>query len=68
MLHAAEIFEALETQHPGADTELRFRTPFELLAATILSAQSTDARVNQVDAPLDGITQAGTYAVAQIAG
>lgn len=48
MRHAADIFEALETQHPGADTELRFRTPFELLAATILSAQSTDNRVNLV--------------------
>ena len=48
MRHAAEMFEALETQHPGADTELHFRTPFELLAATILSAQSTDQRVNLV--------------------
>ncbi len=32
--------------HPNADTELHFRTPFELLVATILSAQCTDARVN----------------------
>jgi endonuclease-3 len=43
-----EILDTLETQHPGADTELNFRTPFELLAATILSAQSTDVRVNMV--------------------
>ena len=43
-----EILDKLETQHPGADTELRFRTPFELLVATILSAQSTDVRVNEV--------------------
>ena len=38
----------LEQQHPNADTELNYRTPFELLAATILSAQCTDERVNQV--------------------
>jgi endonuclease-3 len=43
-----EILDTLETQHPDADTELHFRTPFELLAATILSAQSTDVRVNMV--------------------
>ena len=42
------IMDALEGQHPGADTELHYRTPFELLVATILSAQSTDARVNLV--------------------
>ena len=35
-------------QHPGADTELHYRTAFELLVATILSAQSTDQRVNIV--------------------
>lgn len=44
----AAIFEALATHHPDADTELRFRTPFELLVATVLSAQSTDKRVNEV--------------------
>ncbi len=38
----------LERQHPGADTELHFTTPYELLVATILSAQCTDERVNQV--------------------
>ena len=42
------IFDRLDQQHPNADTELHFRTPFELLVATILSAQCTDARVNQV--------------------
>jgi endonuclease-3 len=42
------ILDALESQHPDADTELHYRTPFELLVATILSAQSTDARVNIV--------------------
>ncbi len=42
------IFAALAAHHPDADTELRFRTPFELLVATVLSAQSTDKRVNEV--------------------
>ena len=42
------ILDKLETQHPGADTELHYTTPFELLVATILSAQSTGARVNLV--------------------
>ena len=41
-----DILDRLETQHPGADTELHFTTAFELLVATILSAQSTDAGVN----------------------
>ena len=42
------IIETLAEQHPHADTELHYTTPFELLVATILSAQSTDARVNMV--------------------
>jgi endonuclease-3 len=42
------ILDRLEGQHPDADTELAYRTAFELLVATILSAQSTDARVNLV--------------------
>jgi endonuclease-3 len=42
------VIEALARQHPNADTELHYRSPFELLVATILSAQSTDARVNLV--------------------
>ncbi len=42
------ILARLRTQHPGADTELHFRNPYELLVATILSAQCTDERVNQV--------------------
>ena len=42
------IIRTLATQHPNADTELHYRTPFELLVATILSAQSTDERVNMV--------------------
>ena len=45
---AQVVFDRLDEQHPGADTELHYRSPFELLVATILSAQCTDARVNQV--------------------
>jgi endonuclease-3 len=42
------ILEKLAAQHPGADTELHFSNAYELLVATILSAQCTDERVNQV--------------------
>ncbi|HEX4347205.1 MAG TPA: endonuclease III [Vicinamibacterales bacterium] len=42
------IMDKLEAQHPGADTELHHKNAFELLIATILSAQSTDQRVNMV--------------------
>lgn len=45
---AVAIIDALSTQHPNADTELQYRNAFELLIATILSAQSTDAGVNSV--------------------
>jgi endonuclease III len=42
------VLDKLETQHPGADTELHYRNAFELLVATILSAQTTDKVVNTV--------------------
>jgi endonuclease III len=42
------IMKKLGTQHPNADTELHFTNAYELLVATILSAQCTDERVNQV--------------------
>lgn len=45
---AAEILERIAAQHPEARVELEFDTPLQLLVATILSAQSTDKRVNQV--------------------
>jgi endonuclease-3 len=45
---ARKILAALEKHHPNADTELAYRNAYELLVATILSAQSTDQRVNQV--------------------
>ena len=40
--------ERLAQEYPDAECELDHRNAFELLAATILSAQSTDARVNMV--------------------
>ena len=43
-----QSLEQLFEQHPGADTELHFSNAYELLVATILSAQCTDERVNQV--------------------
>lgn len=42
------LIRTLSGQHPNADTELHHRNAFELLVATILSAQSTDERVNLV--------------------
>ena len=40
------ILDALKSAYPDAHCALAFRTPFELLVATILSAQCTDVRVN----------------------
>lgn len=45
---AVEVASRLAGEYPGAECELTHRNPFELLAATILSAQCTDARVNMV--------------------
>jgi endonuclease-3 len=45
---ALEILARLKAEYPNAHCELNYRTPFELLAATILSAQCTDVRVNLV--------------------
>lgn len=43
-----DIIARLKALYPDAHCELDFRNPFELLAATILSAQCTDVRVNLV--------------------
>jgi endonuclease-3 len=45
---AAEVLRRLRAEFPEATTALSHHCPFELLVATILSAQCTDARVNQV--------------------
>lgn len=43
-----EILKRLKKEYPKPGTVLNFNTPFELLVATILSAQTTDAHVNKV--------------------
>ena len=48
----ADIFTRLRAADPEPTTELRFRTPFELLVAVMLSAQATDVSVNQATGPL----------------
>ena len=45
---ALDIVSRLKRMYPKAKTTLDFTNPFELLIATMLSAQSTDARVNIV--------------------
>ena len=45
---ANKILDILEKAHPEATCALHYRNPFELVTATILSAQCTDERVNQV--------------------
>jgi endonuclease-3 len=45
---AAEIYELLSEEYPDAHCELSFQDPFQLAVATILSAQTTDERVNMV--------------------
>ena len=42
-----EVINILLELYPDAKAELNFSTPFELLIATILSAQCTDVRVNK---------------------
>lgn len=49
---AMEICTALQAEYPEATTALDWTTPWELLAATILSAQCTDEKVNEVTADL----------------
>jgi endonuclease III len=46
------LIAALRTTYPDAHCELNYRTPLELLIATILSAQSTDKQVNIVTSEL----------------
>jgi endonuclease-3 len=48
----AEIIKRLKKEYPVLKPALNFSSPFELLAATILSAQTTDIQVNKVTEPL----------------
>ncbi len=45
---APEVVEVLAQTYPNAKCALDYRNPFELLVATVLSAQTTDVRVNTV--------------------
>jgi endonuclease-3 len=47
-LHAKRVLKGLQAAYPDAHCELDHRNPFELLVATVLSAQSTDVAVNRV--------------------
>lgn len=47
-----EIFARLRENNPNPTTELNWSTPFELLAAVLLSAQATDVGVNKATARL----------------
>ncbi len=46
------VIKRLEKEYPDAEIALRYTNPFELLVATILSAQCTDVMVNRVTTPL----------------
>ncbi len=61
---ARRVDRALAERYPDARCELDFRDPFELLIATVLSAQTTDVRVNQTTPELfarypDAVAMAG---------
>jgi endonuclease-3 len=45
---ALEIYRQLKDEYPNTRIALDFKTPFQILVATILSAQCTDKRVNQI--------------------
>lgn len=44
---ASVVYERLEDEYPGATVALEHRNPYQLTVATILSAQTTDERVNE---------------------
>ena len=46
--NATQIYKILSKTYPNVKCELTFKTPFQLLVATVLSAQCTDKRVNMV--------------------
>ena len=48
MKKTRKILDRLQEMYPQVRTALRFSNPFELLIATILSAQTTDKQVNKV--------------------
>ncbi len=59
----SEVIPRLKREYPDARTELDWNNPLELLVATILSAQTTDVKVNQVTKTLfDKYRSAEDYA------
>lgn len=52
---ARKIYQKLKTLYPDAECELVFHNPFEVLIATVLSAQCTDKKVNSVTPELFGM-------------
>ncbi|MCX6097846.1 MAG: endonuclease III [Caldiserica bacterium] len=46
--HVRQVVDTLEKAHPGRGTALEFKDPWQLLTATILSAQCTDVMINKV--------------------
>lgn len=63
---AAAVNDALAVAHPDARCALDFTTPLELLVATVLSAQTTDKRVNEVTPTLFArYPDAAAYAAAR---
>src|SRR5215212_5962844 len=64
----SEVISRLKNEYPDARTELNWETPLELLVATMLSAQTTDVRVNMVTEELfEKYRSAEDYAGADIA-
>ena len=64
--HAALVFDRLMVMYPDAHCELDFSSPYQLLVATILSAQCTDKRVNMVTPALfTRYPEAGALALAK---
>ena len=49
-----KVISRFQETMPVAETELKYRTPYELLVAVILSAQCTDKRVNMITPPFFG--------------
>jgi len=65
----SKITPLLETVHPDAKIALNYSSPLELLIATMLSAQCTDQRVNEVTEKLFGVyRKAEDYARGDLAG
>jgi endonuclease-3 len=64
----SEVISRLKREYPDATTELNWESPLELLVATMLSAQTTDVRVNMVTQELfEKYRTAEDYAAADIA-